>query len=105
MPKPPLKMNKKTNTVFISLIYMLNFNAGNDKKNFAMKKNMGTVDKIIRIIAALLAAWLIYTNVFTGTLAIIIGIFAGAFVITSLIGFCPLYVPLGLRTCRKKADS
>jgi len=66
-----------------------------------MKKNMGNVDRVIRLLAALVVVVLYFTNVITGTLAVILLIFAAIFVITSLIGFCPLYVPLGFSTLRK----
>jgi hypothetical protein len=66
-----------------------------------MKKNMGTVDRVIRILLAVVVAILYLTNQISGTLAIILGLFAVIFVLTSLIGFCPLYVPFKLST--KKA--
>lgn len=67
-----------------------------------MKKNMGTIDKAIRIIIAVIIAALYFTDVLTGTLGIVLLILAGVFVLTSLIGFCPLYVPFGLNTGKKK---
>jgi hypothetical protein len=67
-----------------------------------MKKNMGTVDKVIRILVAIVFAILYFTKVIPGTWGIIMMIIAAIFVITSLISFCPLYVPLGLSTCKKK---
>jgi len=45
---------------------------------------------------------LYYTNVITGTLAIVLLVFAGIFLLTSLFSFCPLYVPFGINTCKKK---
>jgi hypothetical protein len=67
-----------------------------------MKKNMGTIDKAIRIIIAVIIAALYFTDVLTGTVGIVLLILAGVFVLTSLIGFCPLYVPFGLNTGKKK---
>ena len=67
-----------------------------------MKMNMGTIDKVIRIIIAVIIAALYFTDVLTGTLGIVLLILAGVFVLTSLIGFCPLYVPFGLNTGKKK---
>jgi uncharacterized membrane protein YtjA (UPF0391 family) len=67
-----------------------------------MKKNMGSTDKIIRILIALVIGVLYYTGIISGTTAIILGIFAVIFVLTSLISFCPLYLPLGISTCKKK---
>lgn len=63
-----------------------------------MKKNMGTIDKVIRILVAVVVVVLYFTNVISGTLGIILLVLAGIFVLTSLIGFCPLYMPLGLNT-------
>ncbi|MBP6427563.1 MAG: DUF2892 domain-containing protein, partial [Bacteroidia bacterium] len=56
-----------------------------------MKKNMGTTDRVIRTIIAVIIAGLYFSNVITGTLGIILMIFAGVFLLTSLISFCPLY--------------
>jgi hypothetical protein len=67
-----------------------------------MKKNMGSADKVIRILIALLIGVFYYTGIISGTTALILGIFAVIFVITSLISFCPLYLPLGISTCKKK---
>nr|WP_315147279.1 DUF2892 domain-containing protein [uncultured Flavobacterium sp.] len=67
-----------------------------------MKKNMGSTDKVIRILIALIIGVLYYTGIISGTTAIILGIFAVIFVLTSLISFCPLYLPLGISTCKKK---
>ena len=65
-----------------------------------MKKNMGSTDKIIRIIVAIIIGVLYYTNVISGTVAIVLGAFALIFVLTSFISFCPLYVLLGINTCK-----
>jgi len=67
-----------------------------------MKKNMGTTDKAIRILIAVVILALYFTNVISGTLAVILLILAGVFVLTSLIGTCPLYLPFGLSTKRKE---
>jgi uncharacterized membrane protein YGL010W len=63
-----------------------------------MKKNMGTIDRIIRVIIAAVIAVLFFTNQITGTPGIVLIILAAVFLLTSLISFCPLYLPLGLRT-------
>ena len=63
-----------------------------------MKKNMGSVDRIIRLVLVALVAVLYFTNVISGTLALILGILAVVFLITSLISFCPLYVPFKIST-------
>jgi hypothetical protein len=67
-----------------------------------MKKNMGTADKIIRILIAAIVAILFFTNVITGTLGIILLVLSGVFILTSLVSFCPLYLPLGLSTKKKE---
>jgi hypothetical protein len=63
-----------------------------------MTKNMGTVDRIVRFIIVVAIAILYFTNVISGTLAIILGILAVVFLATSLLGFCPLYLPFKLST-------
>lgn len=67
-----------------------------------MKANMGSTDKIIRILAAVLIAVLYFTNQISGTAAIILLVLGGVFILTSLISFCPLYLPFGLSTRPKK---
>jgi hypothetical protein len=66
-----------------------------------MTKNMGTVDRIIRFIFAVAVAVLYFTGVISGTLAIILGILAAVFLVTSIVGFCPLYAPFKLSTAKK----
>jgi len=63
-----------------------------------MKNNMGNLDRIIRTLLAVLVLVLYLTNVISGTVAIILGIIAVVFLATSVIGFCPLYVPFRLST-------
>jgi len=67
-----------------------------------MKKNMGSADKGIRIVIALAIAALYYFNVIEGTLAYVLMALALVFLLTSFISFCPLYLPFGLNTCKKK---
>jgi len=66
-----------------------------------MKKNMGPLDRIIRLALAVLVAILYFTNVISGTLAVILGIVAVIFLVTSLFGVCPLYMPFGISTLKK----
>lgn len=66
-----------------------------------MKKNMGSTDKIIRIALAVIIAILYFTNLISGTLAIVLGVFAGIFIITSFVSFCPLYSPFGISTRKR----
>jgi len=77
--------------------YMYNRNNMEEK----MKKNMGMTDRIIRIILAVVVAVLYFTDQITGVAAIILGILAIIFLLTSLVGFCPLYVPFKLSTRKK----
>lgn len=70
-----------------------------------MKKNMGSADRIIRVIIAAIIAVLYFTNVVSGTLGIVLLVLAGIFLATSLISFCPLYAPFGLSTCATKEKS
>lgn len=67
-----------------------------------MKKNMGTIDKVIRVLVAVVFAVLFFTNVITGTLGIALMVLSAVFVLTSLVSFCPLYWPFGLNTVAKK---
>jgi hypothetical protein len=67
-----------------------------------MKKNMGAIDKVIRILIAVVIAILFFTKVITGTLGIVLMVLAAVFVLTSLISFCPLYLPFGINTGKKK---
>jgi hypothetical protein len=70
-----------------------------------MKKNMGTIDRIIRILLAVVVVILYFTGSISGIAAIILGILAVVFILTSLIGFCPLYVPFKISTISKSKQS
>lgn len=67
-----------------------------------MKANMGSADKTIRILLAVVIAVLYFTNVITGTLGILLLIFGAIFLLTSFISFCPLYFPFKISTLKKK---
>lgn len=67
-----------------------------------MKKNMGSTDKVVRVIVAIMVALLVYFQIVTGTLAYILIAVATIFVLTSAVGFCPLYSLFGLNTCKVK---
>jgi hypothetical protein len=67
-----------------------------------MKTNMGSTDKIIRIILAAVFAVLYFTGTVSGTLGMVLLVLGGVFLATSLISFCPLYALVGLNTCPKK---
>jgi hypothetical protein len=69
-----------------------------------MKKNMGSADRLIRIVIALVIAGLYFTHRISGTLAIVLGIIAVVFVLTSLMGWCPGYLPFGMSTRKSGGD-
>ena len=66
-----------------------------------MKKNMGKTDRLIRVLIAIAISGLVVGNILTGTLAIVLLVFAGLFLITSMLSFCPLYTLFGINTCPK----
>jgi hypothetical protein len=66
-----------------------------------MKKNMGTIDRILRVSIALVIGALYFTDVISGLVATLLGVVAVAFILTSSVGSCPLYLPFGLSTLRK----
>lgn len=68
-----------------------------------MKKNMGSADRIIRGIIAAIIVILFFTNVISGTLGVLLLVLAVIFLVTSIVSFCPLYAPFGIRTCADKA--
>lgn len=68
-----------------------------------MKPNMGTIDRIIRILAAVVIIGLYFANQISGTAAIVLLVFAGVFIVTSFMSFCPLYLPFGWSTKKKSA--
>ena len=67
-----------------------------------MKKNIGTIDKVVRILIAVAVAVLYFTNIVSGTLGVVLLVLAGVLVLTSLVGICPLYLPFGLSTSKKE---
>jgi len=67
-----------------------------------MKKNMGSADRIIRLIIAAIVVTLYFLNVISGTLGIVLIVLAGIFVLTSMISTCPLYLPFGISTRKIK---
>lgn len=67
-----------------------------------MKKNMGTLDRIIRTALAIVVAVLFFSGTITGTLGYVLLTFAGVFLLTSFVSFCPLYTLIGFSTCPTK---
>ncbi len=66
---------------------------------------MGAVDRAIRTLVALIIAALFFRGVITGVLGIVLGILAIVFLATSLVGWCPLYLPLKISTCKPAASA
>ncbi len=66
-----------------------------------MTKNMGATDRVVRIAVAIAIFVLYLTHVISGALAIILGVIAAVFVLTSFVGVCPLYMPFKLSTAKK----
>ncbi len=67
-----------------------------------MKKNMGSLDRAVRLLLVVLVLVLYFTNVISGTLGIVLMAVAGILAVTSIFGICPLYMPLGLNTGKKE---
>lgn len=67
-----------------------------------MTKNMGTLDRALRTIVALVIGYLWWTGVIAGTLGTVLAVVAVVFLLTSLVSFCPLYRALGISTCGKR---
>ena len=66
-----------------------------------MKANMGTADRVIRTVVALAVAVLYFTGRISGTVAIVLGVMAVMFLVTSFVSWCPAYAPFGFSTRRK----
>ena len=67
-----------------------------------MKANIGSFDKVIRIILAIIFAVLYITKLVDGTVGIVLLVLSGILLLTSMFSFCPLYTILGLKTTSKK---
>ncbi|MGM0432610.1 MAG: YgaP family membrane protein [Spirochaetota bacterium] len=69
-----------------------------------MKKNMGNVDRVIRVILGVLIVIFFAAGELTGTAAVVLGIVAAVLLITSVVGTCPLYVPFRISTLKQKNE-
>jgi drug/metabolite transporter superfamily protein YnfA len=67
-----------------------------------MTKNLGSIDRILRIVLGITFGILYFTGVTTGTLGIVLAALGGVFIATSLISWCPIYAVLGIKTCPAK---
>ena len=70
-----------------------------------MKKNMGSADRIVRLLAAAVIAVLYYGGYISGTLGIVLLVIAVVFALTSFVSVCPAYMPFGINTCSTKEQS
>lgn len=68
-----------------------------------MIKNMGTIDRVVRLSLAVAVAVLYFTGAISGTAAIVLGVIAAVFLLTSLVGTCPLYIPFNISTKRESS--
>ncbi len=66
-----------------------------------MKRNMSNADRIIRVIIAALFAYLYFGGIVTGTWGIVLVVLGGVFLLTSIVSFCPLYVPFNFSTYKE----
>lgn len=69
-----------------------------------MKKNMGATDKIVRVILAIVMIILYFQGVVTGFWGIVLLVLSGIFLLTSLVSFCPLYLPFGIKTTKTEGE-
>lgn len=67
-----------------------------------MKKNMGSADKLVRAIIAAIIGVLYFMGIISGTIGIVLMLLAIVFLLTSFFNFCPLYLPFGISTCKRK---
>ena len=67
-----------------------------------MMKNLGASDRIIRLIIAAVIVTLYMTGIVGGTLGITLVVLSAIFILTSFVGVCPLYLPFGFSTLRRK---
>jgi hypothetical protein len=63
-----------------------------------MKRNMSNIDRIVRVVLALVFAYLYFGGIVTGTLGIVLVVLGAVFLLTALLAFCPLYVPFKFNT-------
>jgi hypothetical protein len=69
-----------------------------------MKLNMGTADRVIRIVIAAILAAVIAMGQVAGTVAIVLGVVAAVLLLTGIVGFCPAYLPIGLSTRKGEGE-
>ena len=67
-----------------------------------MKPNMGSADRIVRVLLAVVFSILYFTGTVTGTFGVVLLVLGGVFLLPSVVSFCPLYAPFGISTCPVK---
>lgn len=70
------------------------------KTRFSMLKNVGNADRVIRLLAAALFVWLFFNGTVTGVFGVVLLVLSLVFTLTALFGTCPIYLFLGVSTCR-----
>jgi hypothetical protein len=75
-----------------------------NQKIIIVMKNMGSIDRIVRVVVALIIGVLFITEIISGTLAIVLLLLAGIFLLTSVVSTCPLYLPFGIKTLKTKSN-
>jgi hypothetical protein len=66
-----------------------------------MKRNMSNLDRTIRVVLALVFAFLYFSGTVSGTFGVVLLVLGGVFLLTSLISFCPLYLPFKFSTYKE----
>jgi hypothetical protein len=67
-----------------------------------MKKNVGSIDQIIRYLLAAVLIILFATKIVTGVLGYILLAVAVVFIVTALLNFCPIWWMIRVRTNKNK---
>lgn len=65
-----------------------------------MKTNVGQADRIIRVLLAMVFGILYFTQTVSGTLGYVLLALGGIFILTAMVGTCPLYSLFGMNTCK-----
>lgn len=66
-----------------------------------MNRNMSDIDRIVRVVAAAVFAYLYFSGVVTGALGIVLLVLGAVFLLTAVVAFCPLYAPFKFSTYKK----
>lgn len=66
-----------------------------------MNRNMSDIDRIVRVVAAAVFAYLYFSGVVTGALGIVLLVLGVVFLLTAVVAFCPLYAPFKFSTYKK----